>query len=153
VSLDKRLRQVSERAVAAHFNLKQNGVTEVIEGRTPVFKQGVNDDRILRIAQGEASIVRKTDHGSVLLANLDKRDIIGNIPFLNIGHEPHSASVLASKDFEVSEISADDLHEEYARLSPTLRNIVEHVAICVSVTTSVVCELEKETGSKPSKNA
>jgi CRP-like cAMP-binding protein len=153
ISLDKRLRRVTQRAVATHLNLKQEGVTEAIEGKTPVFEQGVNDDRVLEIVQGEVSIVRKTDHGPVLLANLDQGDVIGNIPFLNIGHEPHSASVLASEEFEAVEIDADDLLEEHARLSPTLRNVIEHVAICVSVTTSVACELEKETGTDSSKNA
>jgi CRP-like cAMP-binding protein len=149
VSLDNRLRQVTQRAVATHFSIEQDGVAEAIEGKTPLFEQGVNDARILKIVQGEVSIVRKTDHGPVLLANLDEGDVIGNIPFLNIGHEPHSASVLASEDFEGAEIHADDLQEEHARLSPTLRNIIEHVAICVSVTTSVACELEKESTKKP----
>lgn len=153
VSLDKRLRQVTQRAVAAHFNLKQNGVAEVIEAKTPLFEQGVNDRRVMKIVQGEASIVRKTDHGSLLLANLDEGDIIGNIPFLNIGHEPHSASVFVGEDFEGVEIPADDLQEEHARLSPTLRNIIEHVAICVSVTTSVLSELDKKKRTGPSKNA
>jgi CRP-like cAMP-binding protein len=149
VSLDKRLRQVTQRAVATYFNLEQDGVAEAIEGKTPLFEQGVNDAGILKIVQGEVSVVRKTDHGPVLLANLGEGDVIGNIPFLNIGHEPHSASVFASEDFEGAEIDSDDLQEEHARLSPTLRNIIEHVAICVSVTTSVACELEKESAKKP----
>ena len=149
VSLDKRLRQVTQRAVATHFNLNQDDQAAVIEGTTPVFEQGVNDNRILRIVAGEVAIVRKTDHGPVLLANLKEGDVIGNIPFLNIGHEPHSASVLASEDFEAKEIDPENLQEEHARLSPTLRNIIEHVAICVSVTTSVACELDKDTGTEP----
>ena len=153
LSLDKRLRQVTQRAVATHFKLNQDDQATVIEGRTPVFEQGVNDNRILRIVAGEVSIVRKTDHGPVLLAHLEKGDVIGNIPFLNIGHEPHSASVLATEDFEAKEIDADNLQEEHARLSPTLRNIIEHVAICVSVTTSVACELEKDISTEPRKKS
>ena len=149
LSLDKRLRQVTQRAVATHFKLNQDDQAGIIEGRTPVFEQGVNDNRILSIEGGEVSIVRKTDHGPVLLANLGKGDVIGDIPFLNIGHEPHSASALATEDYEGKEIDPDDLQEEHARLSPTLRNIIEHVAICVSVTTSVACGLETDTGTGP----
>ncbi|MEE9566904.1 MAG: cyclic nucleotide-binding domain-containing protein [Desulfobacteria bacterium] len=148
LSLDKRLKEVSERAVAAYS--RQNSIEDFIKDKTPAIKQGENDERILTITQGKASIVRNTDHGDVLLANLEEGDFIGRVPFLNIGHEPHSASVFASEDFEVSAVDPDNLQEQYDRLSATLRNIIEHVAICVSVTTNITCDFHKRLGSKKS---
>jgi CRP-like cAMP-binding protein len=149
--LDKRLKQVTESAVATYFGQDSAGMA--VKGGTPVFQQGVNDDRVLTITQGEACIVRNTDHGALVLANLGEGDFIGNIPFLNIGHEPDSASVFASEDFEANPLDPDDLHAEYGRLSPTLRNLVEHVAICISVTTNIVCEFQKKASTKKSAQA
>jgi CRP-like cAMP-binding protein len=145
-SLDNRLKQVSEKAVAIYS--EQNPTEDAIEDKTPFIKQGDNDERILEITQGEASIVRNTDHGDILLVNLNKGDYIGRLPFLNMGHEPHHASVLASEDFEVSPLDPNSLRQQYDRLSPTMRNMIEHVAICVSVTTKVSCDFMKELVNK-----
>jgi CRP-like cAMP-binding protein len=151
LSLDKRLKQVTERAIATHST--QDSTQDLIKDRTPFIKQGDNDDRVLTITQGQASIVRSTEHGDVLLANLDEGDFVGGVPFLNIGHEPHSASVLATEDFEVSALDSDNLMEQYDRLSLTLRNIIEHVAICASVTTSITCDFQKRLGNKKSDDS
>ncbi|MBW2173824.1 MAG: hypothetical protein JRF64_04140 [Deltaproteobacteria bacterium] len=75
---------------------------------------------------------------------------MGRVPFLNIGHEPHSASVLASEDFEAKELDPDDLLEQYERLSATVRNIIEHLAICVSVTTNITCDFRKSVAKEKS---
>jgi CRP-like cAMP-binding protein len=144
LSLDQRLKQVTGKAIAAYTG--ENLIEDFIKDRTLFIKQGKNDKRLLSITRGEASIVRNTDHGDVLLANLDEGDFVGFVPFLNIGHEPHSASVLASEDFEVRPLDPDHLQEQYDQLSATLRNIIEHVAICVSVTTNITCDFHKKLG-------
>ena len=134
----------SGNAIAAYTG--ENLTEDFIKDRTPFIKQGENDKRLLSITRGEAFIVRKTDHGDVLLGNLGEGDFVGLVPFLNIGHEPHSASVLTTEDFEANPLDPDDLMEQYAQLSLTLRNIIEHVAICVSVTTSITCDFQKRLG-------
>jgi CRP-like cAMP-binding protein len=148
LSLDKRLKEVTERAIETYT--KQNSIEDFIKDRTPFIKQGENDERILIITQGEASIVRNTDYGDILLANLEEGDFFGRVPFLNIGHEPYSASVFASEDFEAKELDPDDLLEQYERLSPTVRNIIEHLAICVSVTTKITCDFRKSLANEKS---
>ena len=148
LGLDKRLKEVTEKAIATYT--KQNSIEDLIKDRTPFIKQGENDERILIITQGEASIVRNTDYGDILLANLKEGDFLGRVPFLNIGHEPHSASVLASEDFEAKELDPDDLLEQYERLSATVRNIIEHLAICVSVTTKITCDFRKSLANEKS---
>jgi CRP-like cAMP-binding protein len=148
LGLDKRLKEVTERAIATYT--KQNSIEDFIKDRTPFIEQGKNDERVLIITQGEASIVRNTDYGDILLANLEEGDFLGRVPFLNIGHEPHSASVLASEDFEAKELDPDDLLEQYERLSATVRNIIEHLAICVSVTTNITCDFRKSFANEKS---
>jgi CRP-like cAMP-binding protein len=146
LSLDKRLKQATARAITAY--LKQNAAEEQREEQVTIIKQGDDDERLFKIFQGTASIVRKTDHGDVLLANLGEGDFIGRVPFLNIGHEPHGASVVASEDLEYHELDPNDLQKAYNKLSGTLRNIIEHVAICVSVTTKVACDFHGEIGTR-----
>ncbi len=146
LSLDKRLREVSDRVV--QFFSGQNSLKAFVKDRKQIIKQGGNEERMLRITQGEASIVRYTKRGYVPLANLSEGDFIGHVPFLGIGHEPYSASVLASKDLEVSALDPDNLQKEYDQLSATLRNLVENLATCVSVTTKVLCDFHKKIGNK-----
>lgn len=148
LSLDKRLKQITQRAVATYT--KRDLIEEFIQNRTPFIKQGDNDERIFVISQGQASIVRDTDYGNVLLANLKEGDFVGRIPFLNIGHEPHSASVLVSEDFEVTALDPDHLEGEHEKLSPTLKNIVEHLTICISVTTKITCDFQKRLAEEKS---
>ena len=95
-----------------------------------------------------AAFVRSTDNASVLLANLNKGDFIGQIPFFSIGHEPHSASVFASKDFEASMLPLDRVLKEYNKLSSALKNIIENVSTCVLVSTRVACDFKKQTAKK-----
>lgn len=146
LNLDKRLKEVSDRVV--EFFSGQNSLKTFVKDRKQVIKQGGDEARMLRITQGEASIIRHTKHGYVPLANLSEGDLIGHVPFLDIGHEPYSASVLGSKDLEVSALDPDNLQKEYNQLSPTLRNLVENLATCVSVTTKVACDFHKKMGDK-----
>ncbi|MFC1895088.1 cyclic nucleotide-binding domain-containing protein, partial [Thermodesulfobacteriota bacterium] len=96
------------------------------------------------ITHGEAAVVRRTDAGSVPLAKLGQGDFMGPIPFLDIGHEPHSAVVYVSEDFKVKGLDIEALQQEYEGLSVPFQNIIEHVASCVSVTTMVASELRKK---------
>ena len=148
LSLDKRLREVSDRAV--EFFSGQNSLKAFVKDRKKLIKQGGNEDRMLRITQGRAFIVRHTKHGYVPLAKLSKGDFVGHVPFLDIGHEPYSASVLASKDMKLSALDPDSLQKEYDQLSTTLRNLLENAATCVSVTTKLACDFYKKIGDKKS---
>ena len=114
------------------------------DDKKPVIKQGQSEARLFKIKSGEAFIVRDTDHGSVPLACLKEGEFFGNIPFLDMGHEPHSANVYASSDLKLATVDAQALQDEYDKISSTLKNICMHLATCISVTTIVAVDLQKK---------
>ncbi|MFH1135975.1 MAG: DUF4388 domain-containing protein [Pseudomonadota bacterium] len=141
-SLVKRLRQLTERAV--EIFLKENRLEELVKGKKPLIKQGQDLEGLFRIAQGDALVVRSTDHGYVPLNTLSKGDFIGQTPFLDIGHEPYFASVFASEDFKAEAVNLKALRQDYEKLSPTFKNILENLATSMSVTTTVASEFQRK---------
>lgn len=83
-------------------------------------------------------MVRHTDYGNILLANLSPGDSFGHVPFLEIGHEPYAGSIYVSPDLEIETLDAKTLQNEYHRQSTTLKNLLEHVSACISITTQLV---------------
>lgn len=142
LSLDKRLKQVTERAVGINIDCDQ--IDRLIKDNKPLIKQGEAEDKIYIISEGEAWIVRYTDNKHVMLANLCKGDVFGHVPFFDTGHEPFSASVYGSNDLEVRTVNLEDLQNEYNHISSILKNIVANIATCISVTTRLVCKYIKE---------
>jgi hypothetical protein len=74
---------------------------------------------------------------------LEKGDFIGTLPFINIGLEPEFASIYVSGDIELSPLNPKLLQREFEQLSATFKNIVENLAINISVT-SLVAETYKK---------
>jgi len=146
ISLDKRLKQVTNMAV--DIKLENIKVEEFINGKAHVFTQGENVENLFTITEGEAHIVRNTENGYVPLANLYQGDFFGHLPFLDIGQEPHSASVFGSKDLKISEMDPKILEQEYKQLSSTFKNFIEHLANCILVTSMLACEFGKNIGIK-----
>jgi CRP-like cAMP-binding protein len=151
MSLDRRLKEVTDRI--AENPLKKNGLKKDVKKKEPVIKQGSEDERLLSITQGEAYVVRQTDNIYVPLATLHEGDFFGHVPFLDIGHEPYSASILGSEDLETSALDSESLQEEFDQISPTLKNLIEHTATCLSVTTKIVCDFHKKPGPKKKKKS
>lgn len=142
LSFDKRLKQVTERAVG--INIDCDRIDRLIKDNKPLIKQGEAEDKIYIISEGEAWIVRHTDNKHVMLANLCKGDVFGHVPFFDTGHEPFSASVYGSNDLEVRTVNPEDLQNEYNHISSIFKNIVENNATCISVTTRLACKYIKE---------
>jgi CRP-like cAMP-binding protein len=134
-SLDNRLKSVTDSVARLHSGNGQ--LDHQLGSKRQVIEQGKNEERVFTITQGNVSIVRKLDEGALPLAELVKGDFFGRIPFLNMGHEPHAASVFASKDLKVAPLEPTGLQKEHQSLSPSFRNIIEHLATCVSVTTMI----------------
>lgn len=137
LGLDKRLKNTTDRTADIH--IKKKMTESFIEKKKTFISQGDDQNNIYIIENGNAYVVRNTDTGDILLSKLGKGDFIGQIPFLNIGHEPHSASVVASDDLRVKELDIKSIQAEYNQLSTTFRNIVDNVATFVSATTSIAC--------------
>ena len=142
LSIDKRLKQLNERAI--EFRQGKIRSTDFVDNKKSVLAQGARDDSLFVIKEGIASVVRSEDFGKVPLAQLYKGDYFGTIPFLDLGHEPDMASILAGSDFKVRKIDPSQLREEYNQLSATFKNFVDNVATCVNVSTKVVCNYQKK---------
>jgi CRP-like cAMP-binding protein len=137
LSLDNRLRKISNRyAEILSGSNKFEGLPMNIK---PMINQGDDVQRIFTILNGEAYVVKKNKSGMIFLMTLSKGDFIGKIPFINIDHEPSSASVYVSNDLKLGILDREKLNEEYNKLSVTVKNIIEYTTVCISTTTSKVC--------------
>ena len=144
--LDKRLKQVSNMTVDIYSENK--AIAEFIKGKKILIKQGQNEERLFRIRAGEAYVARETDAGIVPLARLEKDDFFGHIPFLDMGHEPNSASIYAAPNLKISSLDPKLLQQEHEKLSSTLQNILGHLGNCISVTTLIAADYFKRSFSK-----
>jgi len=144
-SFDRRLRQVTDMAVAIHNGSKE--LKNFIRDKKILIKQGKKEDRLFKIKAGQVFIARESEKGPVPLARLEKGDYFGHIPFLDLGHEPYSASVFASPDLKLTAADGQSLRQEYEGLSSKLKNILEHLGTCISVTTLIASEFLKKAGS------
>jgi hypothetical protein len=103
--------------------------------------EGSSTGEIFSILEGKTYVVGKTPRGELPLLMLEKKDVFGFVPFLDFGHEPRRASVMASPDLKVNRLDAEKLQSEYEGISMTLRNLVHDLGTSVSVTTRRACHL------------
>jgi len=141
-SLDNRLKSITD-AVVDRAMSKEN-LQAAVKDKKPVINQGEAEDRLMKIVQGEACIVRKTKDGPVLLAHLQKGDYFGKIPFLDLGNEPNSASVYASADLKADPVDLAEMQAEFDKLPITIKNILESTAICTAATAQTACSVKKD---------
>ncbi len=137
-ALDARLTKLTNMLVS--INAGDKKVTELIQGKKPLIKQGQDETRLFCITTGQAWVGRETDDGLVPLVHLQKGDFLGYLPFLDMGHEPFSAAVFASPDLKLTTLDLDQFQKEYDSLSQTMKNVLEHLATCISVTTMLTCD-------------
>lgn len=146
LSLDKRLREISDRVVDIYTNAYT--LDQYVKGRKTAIRQGKPENRLFRIAAGDATVVRYTDGGYVPLARLQKGDFFGSVPFFDAGQEPSAASVFASESLKIEVVDPAPLQSEYDRLSPTFKKLIEHMATSISVTTMVAAEHHRKSSEK-----
>ncbi|MBT3312500.1 MAG: cyclic nucleotide-binding domain-containing protein [Desulfobacterales bacterium] len=149
LSLDKRLRQVTEKAVEVYNNIEK---PIDLKDKEQLIKQDSSDNSVYRIKQGQAYVVRKTKKGSIVLSELEKGDFIGHLPFANIGHEPNSASIYISEDTEVEPVDLDELQNQYFSLTATLKDMTDNFVTFLSATTTITCDLYNKGGKKEAIN-
>jgi len=139
LSIENRLKQTTEICSEAVFhNVK---LVPGFKGYKAFMKQDKDDDRVLIIKEGKATIARSIDKSFLKLSTLSAGDIIGHIPFLSTPHEPHSASVFVNNEFTAEEIDLSQIREEYDGLSHTTKNMIQCTANCISITTSRIVGL------------
>jgi CRP-like cAMP-binding protein len=143
-SLDHRLRCVTRIAADAHA--RNTDFAQLIKGKRLAIKEGQNEERLFRIREGQVVVARSQGAGYVPLAQLQKGDFFGHIPFLTIGHEPYAAAVFSSPDLKLAAVDCQKILNEHKRLSPTLQNIIAHLAACISATTLVTIHAVRKSG-------
>jgi CRP-like cAMP-binding protein len=147
--LDERMKQATQMAIDIYA--EDNKITDFVKGKKILIKQGQAEKRLFRVRSGQAYIARETDAGVVPIACLKKGDYFGHIPFLDLGHEPYSASVFASPDLKLSPVDPQELQREHDKLSSTLKNILTHLSTSISVTTLIACNFYKKVFAADSK--
>lgn len=149
-SLERRLKEVTDKAVSIY--LDKINVKDFIKNKKLVIRQSSSELRhFFMITRGEAFIVQHTDIGYMPIAHLRKGDFIGKVPFLDIGHEPLSAAVFASKEFKVKKTNPKNLSNEYKQISPTLKSMIENVATSILVTTRMAYDFQRQVHDEKKK--
>jgi CRP-like cAMP-binding protein len=148
-SLDERLKRVANMAVEIYSGSQK--LAKLTQGKKTLIKQGQAEKRLFRIRSGDAYVARETDVGIVPVVHLKAGDFFGHIPFLDMGQEPNSASVYASKNLKISALDPKALQKDHEKLSSTLQNILAHLATSISVTTLIATDYYKKSFSKTSR--
>lgn len=143
LSLDRRLKQVTITSASRNFSPKKNNLP--LSRKNELIRQGDSEERLFRILKGHADIVRKTKSGDFVIGTLEQGDIIGNIPFINMGLEPEAASIFVSEDIELNPMDPQGLQEEFDQLSTMFKNIIENLATNISVTSLVPASYKNRT--------
>lgn len=146
LSMDNRLRKITDRS-AKLFSGENSADDRVEEENKVVFEDAKLSDQLYSIKQGEALVVAQTDSGPMPLITLQENDFFGYLPFMDIGHEPRSASVMATADLETEKIDGENILKEYHQLSTTFRNFIYHIGTCISMTTAQVHGYAKQNAS------
>ena len=134
LSLDDRLRKTTEKAIGLHtFGCEPAILPRSIK---TIIDKGSSIDDLYKIEEGEAYIVNKIGANIEPLFTLQKNDIFGFIPFLDIGHEPNTMAVVGNGNLRVQSLDPGHMQSEYERLTPTFRNLIHHVGTCINTTTT-----------------
>ena len=132
LSLDRRLRLSTE--ISANYFYNNYSICKALEDKRRLDPA---EQRLSVLKAGEAVIVRQCDDGPVPCLTLFPGDFLGYVPFLDLGLEAESADVYVSDNVSLSAVNQNQLQSEFARLSPTMRNILAHLANSINVTTFI----------------
>lgn len=133
LSLDNRLRKITDKAV--ELFLEGNKICGFMEGENLMPVRGALEENVSYIRKGEVTVIKRTTDGDVPLMTLEKNDVFGYVPFMNIAPELPFAVLLASNDLELGTLDTRSLKSEYDQVSGTLKNLIFNVSSHVSATT------------------
>jgi len=142
ISLNGRLQRITDRAVEMYT--KEDTLTELVKEKEVLIQKGSSKEELLSIIEGEAYVVGQTRKGVFPLMAIKKNDFFGHMPFINIGHEPRSAAILASENLKTDKLDIQKLQKEYEEIPETFRNLIYHMATCISMTSSIACHLHEK---------
>jgi len=122
LSLDGRLKKITDRACEL-FTTKGK-TTGPPKDSEVVVEKGSSEKEGFIIAEGKAYVIGQTQKGPLSFVTLEKDDVFGYIPFMDMGHEPRYASVFSSKDLKANRLDMAHFQKEYDQLSVTFRNMI-----------------------------
>ena len=134
-SLDRRLKKTTDRVV--DLAMKNQGLQVPSKGLEVVFQSGSKKEDGYLITEGHAFVIGKTPKGLVPLLELEKDDVFGVIPFMEMGQEGRSASVAAQKGLKVQKLDVTALQNAYNQLSMAFKGMIFNVCTCVAYTTKL----------------
>lgn len=140
-SLTRRLDKVTVRALELAATPEKS--LGPIQGTEPFMEKGSMTNDAFTITGGESYVMMHSNGRSLPLLKLERSDVFGYVPFMKMGHEPHSAAIVGSKDLETQTLNMDRLRWEYDGLSGTFKNLISNMGDCVSATTALVCRLAR----------
>lgn len=141
-SLDRRLKKITDRAVDLSAK-KENSLSLPAKGLEIVVELGSKKDDLYCIQEGQAYVLGKTAKGALPLLTLEKDDVFGNLPFMDMGQEPRNASVAGTQSLKTITLDAEELHTSYDHLSQTFKGMIFNLCTCVSITTKLVYLLSR----------
>ena len=136
LSLDNRFREITERLSEIHSGVHIN--EKFFFSSEEKLGAGKRVETPFLISRGNATIVENMKNHPFALINLHKDDFFGPLPFLEMGHEPFSASVYFSEGLKSIPLDPEVLQSEYDQLSDTLKNMIEFSLNCISIATMAV---------------
>ncbi len=136
LSLDNRFREITERLSEIHSGVQVSQKAFSNSHENP--GGGKRIETPFLILKGSATIVDPMKSQPFPLIHLAPDDFFGPLPFLEMEHEPFSASVYFSDGLETTPLDPDELQSEYDQLSDTLKNMIEFSLNCISIGTMAV---------------
>jgi hypothetical protein len=136
-SLDRRLKKITDRAVDLSTK-KEDPLVLPSKGLEVAVELGSKKEDIYCIQEGQAYVVGKTSKGALPLLTIEKDDVFGTLPFMDMGQEPKNASVIGTPSLKTIALDAEQLHTSYDHLSQTFKGMIFNICTCVSITTKLV---------------
>jgi CRP-like cAMP-binding protein len=142
LSLDGRLRAVTEKTI--QLFLEKGNDEKMLKDKKLLMKKGEASEDLYMIKEGQAHIIGQTKSGYLNLVTLERGDLFGYFPFVDVGHEPRSSSVLTSNDLQVEKLDIKSLQEEYDKSSTTFRNMIYYMGTSIFMTTKLAYHFHRQ---------
>jgi hypothetical protein len=139
LSLDGRLKKITDRAVALFT--KEDTTKGLPRDKKVIIQKGSTKNEAFSVLQGKAYVIGQAGKDYVPLLTLEKDEVFGYMPFMEMGHEPESALILASNDLEVNKLDTKRLQKEYEQLPGTTRDMMYNICTCIFLTTKLAYHL------------
>jgi CRP-like cAMP-binding protein len=132
LSLDRRRRMVTDRAV--EWFLKKP-LMALPKGCEVLIPAGSSSAGVYAVEEGEAYVIGQSENTPLPLVVLKKDDIFGNIPLIDVGHEPRNAMIVAPKGTKANKLDPREFENTYNQLSGTFRSMIYCVSTSIALTT------------------